>query len=99
MDVEGLFGMGPQRLHHLGSDGDVGHEMTVHDIDMDPVGARRLDSLYFRAQLGKIGGENRRRDQNRLGHEFKCRIRARAAMPGAPWMEVQKARNGLLKPM
>ena len=36
--------------------------MAVHHIDMDPVGAGRLDGLDFRAQPGKVGGQDGRRD-------------------------------------
>ncbi|HTC83434.1 MAG TPA: hypothetical protein VK683_03725, partial [Rhizomicrobium sp.] len=43
---------------------------------------RSLDSFDFRAQLGKIGGKNRRRNKNRLGHSVKCRILRPAAMLG-----------------
>ena len=30
-----------------GTDGDVRHEMAVHDIDMNPVGSPRFDRLDF----------------------------------------------------
>ena len=62
MHVERLFGVGPQRLHHRRADGDVGHEMAVHHIDMDEIGARRLDRLDLGAQPREIGRQDRRRD-------------------------------------
>ena len=68
MHVERLFGVRPQRLHHRRADGDVGNEMAVHHIDMDQVGAGRLDRLDFRAQPGKIGGQDGGGDQNGTGH-------------------------------
>ena len=84
MDIERLFGVRPQRLHHRRTDGDVGHEMAVHHIDMDEVGAGRLDRLDFRAQPGKIGRQDRRGDltgmrASALRDETKCRIPPPAA--------------------
>ena len=72
MHVERLFGVGPKRLHHRRSDGDVGHEMAVHHIDMDEIGARRLDRLDLRAQPGKIGRQDRRRDSDDGPRPCEC---------------------------
>jgi hypothetical protein len=66
--VEGLFGMRAQCRHHVGTDGDVGEEMAVHHVDMHPVGAGRLDRAHFVAELGEIGGEERRGDDQRARH-------------------------------
>ncbi len=55
MHVERLVGMRPERLHHVRADGDIGHEMPVHDIDMDPVGAGRVDRAHLLAELGEVG--------------------------------------------
>ena len=43
--------------------------MPVHDIDMDPVGAGLVDRAHLLAELGKIGGEDRRGDDERPMHE------------------------------
>src|SRR3569623_1425164 len=56
-----------QPLHEDRPERDVGHEMAVHDIDMDVVGPRGLDSADFLAQPREIGGQYRRRDTDRLG--------------------------------
>ncbi len=58
VDVERLLRMWPDRLHHARPDGDVGHEMAVHDVDMDPVGAGGVDGVHFLAETGEIGGQN-----------------------------------------
>ena len=47
MHVERLGGVRAQRLHHRRADGDVGHEMPVHHIDVDPVGAGGVDGPSF----------------------------------------------------
>ena len=31
------------RFDHEGADGDIGHKVTVHDVQMDPVGSGALD--------------------------------------------------------
>ena len=35
--VKDLIGDGAQRIHHQRADGDVGHETTVHGVDVDPL--------------------------------------------------------------
>ena len=77
MHVEQLLGVRPQRLHHVGTDADVGHEMAVHDVDMDPVGAGRIDGAHLLAELGEIGGQDRRRDEQRAGIDFLLQSGAR----------------------
>ena len=51
---------------HHGADCDVRHEATIHDIDVDPVGARLVDGLDFSLEAAKIGRKHRRRDSKRL---------------------------------
>ena len=70
MHVERLFGVAAHRLHHIRPDRDVGHEMTVHDIDMDPVGAGGVDRAHFLAELGEIRGEDRWGDDEWALHRF-----------------------------
>ena len=65
MDVEGQLGVRPQRLHHRRADGDVGHEMPVHHVDMDVVGPGLLDRAHLLPQPREIGREDRRRDTDR----------------------------------
>ena len=36
--------------------------MPVHHVEMDPVGTGRIDGADFLSQPGKIGGQDRRRD-------------------------------------
>ena len=68
--IERLFGVAADRLHHIRADGDVGNEMAVHDVDMDPVGAGGIDRAHFLAELGEIGGEDRRGDDERAMHRL-----------------------------
>jgi hypothetical protein len=32
--------------------------VAVHHVDMDPIGAGRIDCAYFLAELGKISGQD-----------------------------------------
>ena len=58
MHIEHLLGVRAQRFHDVRSDGDVGDEVAVHDVEMDPVGSCRIDRADFFAQLAKVGGKN-----------------------------------------
>jgi hypothetical protein len=63
VNVERLGGVRAQGLHHHRADRDVGDEVAVHHVDMDPVGPGGVNRAHFLAQAGKIGGEDRRRNQ------------------------------------
>ncbi len=68
MHVERLLGVGPDRFDDVGADRNVRHEVAVHDVDMNPVGAGCVHRADFLAELGKIGGEDRGRDDERASH-------------------------------
>ena len=51
-----------ERLHDVRADGEVRDELTVHHVDVNQVGAGRLDRLHLLAQAREIGGQDRRRD-------------------------------------
>jgi len=67
MDVERLGAVRAKRLHHGGSDRQIGHEMPVHHIDVDPVGAGLIDRANFLAELREVGGKDRGCDEG-AGH-------------------------------
>jgi len=58
MNVENPVGMRTQRFHHARPEGDVGHEVSIHHIEMNPVGAGGGDIAHFLAEPGEIGGED-----------------------------------------
>ena len=43
--------------------------MTVHDVEMDPVGASLIDCADLLAQFGEIGSQDRRGNEQRT-HRF-----------------------------
>ena len=49
MHVKWLCRVRAKRLDHGGTDGEVGDEMTVHDVDVDPVRAGLVDRAHFLA--------------------------------------------------
>jgi hypothetical protein len=57
----------PQGLHHVRAEGDVGHEMAVHHVHVQPVGAGGLDGAAFLAETGEVRREDGRSD-DRGGH-------------------------------
>ena len=54
MHIEHFVRMRTQRLHHVGTDRDIGDEMAVHNIDVDPISARGIDRAHFFAKPGEI---------------------------------------------
>src|SRR5215831_6766028 len=58
--VKRQSGVLEQRLHHRQADGEVGHEVIVHDVHMQPVG-HAGDGLGLAGEPGKIGGQDARR--------------------------------------
>ena len=62
MCVEDLLGVRAHRLDDIGAVGNVGDEMPVHHVKMDPVGTGRIDGADLLAELGEIGSQDRRRD-------------------------------------
>jgi hypothetical protein len=48
------------------SNGDVRHEVAVHDIDVQPIGARGFDSLNLVFETAEVRGQNGRGDFHRL---------------------------------
>ncbi len=69
MRVEDLPGVGPQRLDDVGTVGNVRHEMAVHHVEVNPVGACRVDGANLLAKPGKIRRQDRWRDDERAGRE------------------------------
>ena len=59
MHVEAFLRHWPDGLDDRHTERDIGHEMPVHHVDMNPVGAPLINPTHFIAQPGEIGGENR----------------------------------------
>jgi hypothetical protein len=66
--VEGLVDMRAQRRDELRPEGDVRHEMSVHHVEVDPVGAGRRDVAHFLAELREVSRQNRGRDDYGRAH-------------------------------
>ncbi len=66
--VERLLGVRPQGRDNAGTDGDIGHEMPIHDVDMNIVAARRIDGADFLSQTREVGRENGWCDFHGLRH-------------------------------
>jgi hypothetical protein len=58
VDVEGFLRVRAKLLDDHGADGDVGHEMPVHDVDMDHVGAGLVHGADLFAETGKVRRQN-----------------------------------------
>ena len=64
--VERLCGRAAHRIHDRRTERDVRYEPAVHDVDMNPIGARLIDGADFLAKPPQIGGKNGGRDNDRL---------------------------------
>src|SRR5690242_5303513 len=49
----------PHRRHDPRAEGQVGHEMSVHDVDLDPVRSRLLRLAHLLRQAAEIGRKDR----------------------------------------
>src|SRR5579864_5757804 len=54
------MGDSAKRLHNRRSDGDVGNEVSVHYIYMNPIGPSSLGVSDLLPETSKVGGKNRR---------------------------------------
>ncbi len=59
MDVERQAGVPAQRRDHRDADGQVGHEVAVHDVDVQDIGAARLADAGGCGEVREVGGEKR----------------------------------------
>src|SRR6266545_3432402 len=50
------------RLNDERTDGDVGNEPAVHDVEMNPVCSRLLNLFYFLSETTKVSGKDGRHD-------------------------------------
>ncbi len=57
--IERLVSDFTQGIDHQRADGDVWDEMTVHDINVNVIGAGAVNGLNIFTKTGKIGGKDR----------------------------------------
>ena len=48
--------MGPARPYHIGSEGQVGYEHSVHHVELDAIDTRLLEVDALLAEAGEVGG-------------------------------------------
>jgi hypothetical protein len=65
--VERQAAVRPQAFQDRRSEADIGHEMPIHHIEMQPVGSRRLDRPHFVAESGEVGRQQARSDRDSVG--------------------------------
>ena len=65
--IERQLGHLAQGLHQRRSHGQVGHEMTVHDIHMDDCAAARGSVAHLVRQMGEVSRQNRGCEFNQPG--------------------------------
>ncbi len=76
VDVEWQCGGAANGAHHRRPERQVGHELTVHHVDVDPVGAARGGRLHLIRQVAEIGVQNRWRELDRHATAARRRFSA-----------------------
>ena len=64
MDVERELGERLDRLDDGRAEGDVRHEMTVHDVDVEEIGMGLVDARTLGAEIAEIGRDDGRGDED-----------------------------------
>ena len=55
MNIKKELGQRSDRADDFGSEGYVRHEMSIHDIEVQPIGAGAISPFDFSAQTGVVG--------------------------------------------
>jgi hypothetical protein len=64
MDIERELGVFADSRDDRGPEGNIIDEMAIHDVEMEPIGARFFDQVDLRFKMREIGGENGRGDED-----------------------------------
>ena len=68
--IERLPRVASYRFDNHRPERDIRHEAAVHHVDMNPVGAGRIDGAHFFPQFREICGKDRGRYDERTGHSL-----------------------------
>ena len=71
MSVYGHIGVFIQRFEHRNTEGNVGHEHSVHNVEVKNVGARLFHFIAIGSEPRKIRRKNRRSNENHKNTPFK----------------------------
>ena len=74
MDIEKGRDVTSECLDRRGPEREVGHEVSIHHVNMHPVRALRLDGPDLAAEISEIGREDRRRD-------FQAAVKGHGMLP------------------
>ena len=79
MHVQRQAGRTANGLDHRKTETDVGHEMPIHDVQVQDLGPGLFQAANFLLQMGKIGSQQRRPDHGgrrmNLGDDILSRHR------------------------
>ena len=83
--IERLLRVASDRFDNHRSERDIRHEAAVHDVNMDPVGASRIDGTDLLGKMPEIRRQDRRCNNNRLQNflELGCHNHSPFEAPGA----------------
>jgi hypothetical protein len=74
MDIDRELSVFADSCDHRGSERNVIDEVAIHDVEMEPIGARFFDAMDLGREIREIGGEDGRRDEgwHRCVEVLKC---------------------------
>ena len=76
MNVQRQIGRPAARFHEERTHRQIGDEMSVHDVDVDPIGACLLNGVNCVAEFQEVCSEDRRRENVCIGHRSNHTVRA-----------------------
>ena len=69
VSFKGEGGVWTRRCDHVGTEGEVRNELSVHDIPLDSINTSVFECAHFFTESGEVGGKNRRSDVNWSSHK------------------------------
>ncbi len=84
MDVDRFRRRPPHGFDDNRADRQVWHEAAVHDIDVNPVGAGRLDGMHLLGEPPEISRQDRRRDDHAIDRHLRPLRHSSRSAPSGP---------------
>ena len=66
---EGLVGVSARGRDDIGPEGEVRHELAIHDVPLEVIDAGSVECFDLLTETGEITRQDRRNDLDRQGHD------------------------------
>lgn len=68
VSLERLLGVSPSGGDHVGSKGEIRHELPVHDVPLEVIDTGLVERFDLLTETGEVARQDRRNDLDRQGH-------------------------------